>query len=182
MGARNRKRRAIQRDAEKIRQQESEALPPLVAQVSARGKVANMIEPPRMHVSERPTPDHVVERMSRGHQYVKGDRAPSVNLTRAERQRNVRDRREFAAYTADHGVKVTRVGNRRKVHVPTGRVVEREVVTRTEVVHASRRVRAGEERVERWEQQVEYNEAIVAGRTFVREDNWHGVRVTRVSD
>ena len=181
MGARNRKRRAVARQVAGIRESAAAQYGPHMARVAADGKVDIVLNPPRPHVSERPTPEHAVERMSRGHQYVKGDRAPIVRQTRQQKARNARARRELRDYRISYGVDVTEYGVRRVVGERTGRIVAQEAVTRTVRVRSGVRVRPGE-RTERAEDQVAYNAEIVSGREFTRAKDWHAVRVSRVSD
>lgn len=73
-------------------------------------------------------------------QYIRGDRAQRVSLSREDKALNRRMRRERAKTASEqrNAVKVVEHGVRRRIHVETGRIVKQESVTRTRYVEYTR--------------------------------------------
>lgn len=185
MGARNRRKRAIARDVQaavNAAQQRFGDDTPLMRERAVKAAESAVRRPDGMPARWRGTPDHVWERMARGHSYIKGDRAPRIALSRSERRMNADARRAQASERESYAVKVTEYGVKRTVGRTTGRVVASERVSRETRRIASKRVRDGESLTPRSESAVEHNAAIVSGRVFVRGKQWRAVRTSQVSD
>jgi len=169
MGSRARKRKAFakQRDA-LVARIESAPLPQMEA-VKVISELRAITSPDRAYgTGDKPEWVTLVE--SSGRQYVGGDRARGVMQTQESKRAN---RADIRARKAAQPSEITREGVRRTVNVRTGRVVKVESITRTVPYE---RVREGE-RVEY--AAPELGETIVAGCDFLRDEDWHAVKVTK---
>lgn len=131
-----------------VRQGQADSLPTDVVQEfikrtenQRKRNTSNRVAESKRAESARVAKNAWVRRVeSSGHQYIRGDRAQRVSLSREDKMFNRRMRRERAKTASDphNVVKVVERGVKRRVHVETGRIVHQEMVTRTRYVEYAR--------------------------------------------